>query len=348
MTADHLVHECGLAPPRATDIENASLYSAGHDSEADRDLRKQCGMNAVNIEAVAKLARFYAAGTPPDEDFKLINQRINAACNEPPDKQKRVHLTPAELRAAREIRSRGIAYDPYSAQNAFDQQTETIQEESDFSAGVRVEESSIRVAPRPSSLKDRFVSARLLIHGQIANVAFFSFAAAAALTICWHSREVREIVSRWTLSMDRSLSVSTSKSPPALATSSEPLRRAAAPPEGATARRSAANHFSTQQERIFENSATTRGAKQNTRSKTSSQHFQDNSIPMSAAETRWTTVEGWMLRKVNNGAAVLEGPNGILTARRGDTVQGVGRVESIVRWGERWIVATSRGLISTS
>ena len=31
----------------------------------------------------------------------------------------------------------------------------------------------------------------------------------------------------------------------------------------------------------------------------------------------------------------------------GDTVPGVGRVASIVRWGGRWIVATSRGLIST-
>jgi hypothetical protein len=29
-------------------------------------------------------------------------------------------------------------------------------------------------------------------------------------------------------------------------------------------------------------------------------------------------------------------------------VPGVGRVDSILLWGERWIVATSRGLISTS
>jgi hypothetical protein len=28
-------------------------------------------------------------------------------------------------------------------------------------------------------------------------------------------------------------------------------------------------------------------------------------------------------------------------------VPGVGRVDSIVRWGNRWIVATSKGLIST-
>lgn len=64
-------------------------------------------------------------------------------------------------------------------------------------------------------------------------------------------------------------------------------------------------------------------------------------------ETRPTTIEGWMLREVINGTAVLEGPNGIWRVTRGDTVPEVGRVDSIIRWGNRWIVATSRGLIST-
>jgi retron-type reverse transcriptase len=63
--------------------------------------------------------------------------------------------------------------------------------------------------------------------------------------------------------------------------------------------------------------------------------------------TRPTTIEGWMLREVTDGTAVLEGPNGTWTVRRGDTVPGVGRVESIVLWGKRWIIATSKGLIST-
>ena len=53
------------------------------------------------------------------------------------------------------------------------------------------------------------------------------------------------------------------------------------------------------------------------------------------------------LSEVNGGTAVLEGPNGIWKATRGDTVPGVGKIDSIVRWGNRWIVATSRGLIST-
>lgn len=64
-------------------------------------------------------------------------------------------------------------------------------------------------------------------------------------------------------------------------------------------------------------------------------------------ETRPTTIEGWTLREVINGTAVLEGPNGVWRATTGDSVPEVGRVHSIVRWGSRWIVATSRGLIST-
>jgi hypothetical protein len=64
-------------------------------------------------------------------------------------------------------------------------------------------------------------------------------------------------------------------------------------------------------------------------------------------ETRPTTIAGWALIEVVDGLAVVQGPNGVWRVRHGDTVPGVGRVDSIVRWGNRWIVATSKGLIST-
>jgi hypothetical protein len=64
-------------------------------------------------------------------------------------------------------------------------------------------------------------------------------------------------------------------------------------------------------------------------------------------ETRPSTIEGWTVREVTNGMAALEGPNGIWRVRRGDAVPGLGRIESIVLWGRRWIVATSQGLIAT-
>ena len=64
-------------------------------------------------------------------------------------------------------------------------------------------------------------------------------------------------------------------------------------------------------------------------------------------ETRPTTIEGWTLREIVNGTAVLEGPGGSVRVGRGDTVPGAGKVLAIFRWGNRSMVATSRGLIST-
>ncbi len=64
-------------------------------------------------------------------------------------------------------------------------------------------------------------------------------------------------------------------------------------------------------------------------------------------DTRPTTIDGWTLREVVDGTAVLEGPDGVRRVRRGDTVPGLGRVVAILRWGNRLIVATSRGFIST-
>ena len=66
-----------------------------------------------------------------------------------------------------------------------------------------------------------------------------------------------------------------------------------------------------------------------------------------APETRPTTIPGWSVVEVRDGTAVLEGPDGIKMAARGDNVPGIGRIDSIVRWGNRWIVATAHGLIAT-
>ena len=66
-----------------------------------------------------------------------------------------------------------------------------------------------------------------------------------------------------------------------------------------------------------------------------------------AAETKPTTIEGWTVLDVRGGTIVLAGPDGTRTAATGDIVPGVGRIESVVRWGNRWIVATTTGLIAT-
>ena len=64
-------------------------------------------------------------------------------------------------------------------------------------------------------------------------------------------------------------------------------------------------------------------------------------------ETKPQTIEGWKIRDVVGSTVVLEGPGGVWRVTQGDTVPGVGKVDGIVRWGNRWIVSTSRGLIST-
>ena len=60
---------------------------------------------------------------------------------------------------------------------------------------------------------------------------------------------------------------------------------------------------------------------------------------------RLPTVEGWILRDVANGGALIEGRQGIYEVYAGDPVPGLGRVDAIRRQDGRWVVVTSRGLI---
>jgi hypothetical protein len=244
--------------------------SGSHYIQTDSDLRTESENYPVDIDAVAQLARLYAAGTPPDEEFRSIKERINATSNELPNNQSDAHLRPTEWRTPQEIRSSAVAYNRQTTDAAFNQRIETIRETLEFSAELRVLESSIRVVPRPSGFENQFMSAKSLMRGRIFHVAFFSFAAVIGLAFCWHSQEAKEIVSRWALSMDRLLSVSTRESAPALATSSELLRGRALPE--LIAARPSANRFDPQQERIYADSATTHRVKQKTKLKTSSPH----------------------------------------------------------------------------
>jgi hypothetical protein len=175
-------------------------------------------------------------------------------------------------------------------------------------------------------------------------VALFLFAALIGLALGWYSHRV-DIIKRWASSADRLLPASAGKSLPTPAASFELPRRGIVIAPDSRAARHAAEQSGSHQEQI--DVATMQAAKPKTRSKTSSAllHSREKRAPV--PETRPTIIEGWRLREVISGEAVLEGPNGVWTAKPGDTVPGVGRIESIVLWGERWIVATSSGLIST-
>lgn len=68
--------------------------------------------------------------------------------------------------------------------------------------------------------------------------------------------------------------------------------------------------------------------------------------PAPAAQpNRLPTVDGWVLRQVLDGAATVEGRQGIFEVIPGDPLPGVGRVDAIRRQDGRWVVVTSRGLI---
>ena len=56
-------------------------------------------------------------------------------------------------------------------------------------------------------------------------------------------------------------------------------------------------------------------------------------------------VDGWALRDVGNGGALIEGRGGIYEVYAGDPVPGLGRVHAIRKQDGRWVVVTSKGLI---
>lgn len=64
-----------------------------------------------------------------------------------------------------------------------------------------------------------------------------------------------------------------------------------------------------------------------------------------AEVNRLPTVEGWRLRDVANGGALIEGRQGLFEVYAGDPLPGLGRVDAIRRQDGRWVVVTSKGLI---
>jgi len=71
------------------------------------------------------------------------------------------------------------------------------------------------------------------------------------------------------------------------------------------------------------------------------------SVPAKPAPqiARLPTIDGWVVRAVANGGALVEGRAGIFEVYAGDPLPGVGRVDAIRRQDGRWVVVTSRGLI---
>jgi hypothetical protein len=60
---------------------------------------------------------------------------------------------------------------------------------------------------------------------------------------------------------------------------------------------------------------------------------------------RLPTVDGWILRDVAGGGALIESRRGVYEVYAGDPVPGLGRVDAIRKQDGRWVVVTSKGLI---
>jgi hypothetical protein len=56
-------------------------------------------------------------------------------------------------------------------------------------------------------------------------------------------------------------------------------------------------------------------------------------------------IDGWVVRDVHRGTALIEGRMGLIEVDQGDVVPGLGRVDAIRRQDGRWVVVTSKGLI---
>jgi hypothetical protein len=56
-------------------------------------------------------------------------------------------------------------------------------------------------------------------------------------------------------------------------------------------------------------------------------------------------VEGWAIRKVYDGAALIEGRHGIVEVEPGMNLPGLGRIQEIRRQDGHWVVVTPKGLI---
>ncbi|MGB3864305.1 MAG: hypothetical protein WBA29_01575, partial [Xanthobacteraceae bacterium] len=64
-----------------------------------------------------------------------------------------------------------------------------------------------------------------------------------------------------------------------------------------------------------------------------------------ADASRLPTVQGWRLRDIANGGALVEGQRGLYEVYAGDPLPGLGRVDAIRKQDGRWVVVTSKGLI---
>ena len=300
--------------------------------------------------------------------------------NDPRREGDLISLAPKERPKAEEARSDRPVRNPDAGRDSSDQRIGMARGGSGFSAGLQVVEPSIPVSSRAAGYQ--LVSNRPSMGRRISRSSAHFFIAVlfgVGATFAWqsHGDEAKEMARAWAASLGWLSSISTTKSsddvaaeqagsipasqesaldaasqsapvtqkpsPPTTATSPELVKQleAAMKPDVAGAEQSV-EQLPAKQEPAAQNVATLQAGEEG-RQKMSFPASQTPEKLTPTPETRPTTIADWMLRDVIGGTAVLQGPNGILRVTLGDTVPGLGRVNSIVRWGNRWIVSTTKG-----
>jgi hypothetical protein len=76
-------------------------------------------------------------------------------------------------------------------------------------------------------------------------------------------------------------------------------------------------------------------------------HAQNDVTGSVSSETKPkpTIIEDYVVRRVYDGVALVEGRKGVIEVEPGTTLPGAGRVEEIRRQDGRWVVVTNKGLI---
>jgi hypothetical protein len=230
------------------------------------------------------------------------------------------------------------------------QRVELAGDRSDVGARLQPAESSIRVSPSTGiRIPSNFV--HLLMVGLVGFGAAFAWQQ-------YHAEGAKELVSRVS-SLGSFLFESTTKSPldaevAAKQTSLTPVPQVSvhdaglpqsepitpASPAPAAAILPEQSELAAKQQQLPNE---LQAVEQETKQETSLPPLQNGTT---LPEIGPTPLEGWSLREVTAGIAVLEGPTGIWRVTPGDTLPGVGKVESYIRANGQWIVATSSGLIS--
>ncbi len=295
------------------------------------------------IEKMTKLAMLYAAGTPPATELKALKQRLAAAIKTELRGVSTATLAPL-VSIGGGARCNSLQRGPDIGRHSF----EAHDAESAFSSRLRVMEKSICLASSSSDFKQdrlaRFSTGRRAVR----TVAYVCIAVLIGVgcRLCWSQHdEAKNVVRAWAQTLGLLSSVTTSPQflsrPTAAGMRPVPIapdQRAAHP---------ATQGVAAKNELPPDNARTTMPAtKQDARQKAASPPSHDAKVT-SNAESKPNTMEGWTVHGVANGAAVLEGPDGFWRVKRGDAIPGAGRIEAIVRWGNRWIVVTNSGLIST-